>query len=153
LKAGSGQKAVGERRILIVDDDPYMRVYLSTLLKTSGYAPASATEGGEGVRKAKEWRPLLIILDIMMPGEGGILAYRQLKTDDALRGIPVVMLTGVEGAAFRHSLKMLNLGLPSPLPEPEAYLEKPPGPEALLRTISDLLNPGPVPEGSNGRGG
>jgi len=84
--------------------------------------------------------PLLIILDIMMPGEGGILAYRQLKTDDALSRIPVVMLTGVEGGAFRHSLKMLNMGLPRPLPEPEAYLEKPPGPELLLNTVRDILN-------------
>ena len=116
-----------------------MRIFISTVLETSGYNATATKDGKEGIKKAKESRPDLIILDVMMPEEGGLYMYRQLKADDKLSSIPVIMLSGVESRTFSHSLKMMNLGLEDPLPDPEAYMEKPPKAKELLKTIGRVL--------------
>jgi CheY-like chemotaxis protein len=78
----------------------------------------------------------------MMPNEGGLSMYRGLKTDENLKRIPVVMLSGVEKGTFLHSLKMLHTGGQTALPEPEGYLEKPPKAEELLGMVNALLGRG-----------
>jgi CheY-like chemotaxis protein len=116
------------------------------VLETSGYNATASKDGQEGIRKVKEDRPDLIILDVMMPEEGGVSMYRQLKTDNQLKDIPVVMLSGVESKTFLHSLKMMSIGLRDPLPAPEAYVEKPPKAEKLLNIVQKLLAGKPLPE-------
>ena len=128
-----------ENNILVVEDDLHMRIFITTVLETSGYNATATKDGKEGIQKASEAPPDLIILDVMMPEEGGISMYRQLKTDNKLKNIPVVMLSGVESETFAYSLKMMNIGLEDPLPEPEAYVEKPPKAEELLKIIERLL--------------
>lgn len=125
------------KKILIVDDEMDMRIFLSTLLETSGYMPLASRDGKEGIRKAKEVGPDLIILDVMMPGEGGAQMYRQLKTDKALMHIPVIMLSAVAKKTFFHYLKMLNLSQDDAVAYPDSYVEKPPDAEELLRIIGD----------------
>lgn len=127
------------KKILIVDDDLYMRVFLSTALETSGYFPVSCKDGKEGMAKAGEIRPSLIILDIMMPNQGGVLMYRELRTDEVLKRIPVIMLSGLEKKVFRHSMTMLNAGSGVTLPDPDGYLEKPPKAEEFLGLVETLL--------------
>ncbi|MEW6265622.1 MAG: response regulator [Thermodesulfobacteriota bacterium] len=127
------------KKILAVDDEPHLRFFLAALFETAGYPITIAKDGREGLRRARENKPDLIILDLMMPGEGGVPMYRQLKTDETLKRIPVIVLSGVAGRTFAHSLKMLSLGLETPLPEPEAYMEKPPRPEKLLTLAKNLL--------------
>lgn len=126
-------------KILVVDDELDMRVYISTVLETSGYRAVVTKNGGEGVEKAIKINPDLIVLDVMMPGEGGVLMYRTLKTDPKLKKIPVVMLSAVKKEIFFHYLKMLNVKMENNISEPEAYLEKPPDHEELLKVIKILL--------------
>ena len=135
-----------EKNILVVEDDLHMRVFITTVLETSGYNATATKDGQEGIRKVKEDRPDLIILDVMMPEEGGVSMYRQLKTDNQFKDIPVVMLSGVESETFLHSLKMMNIGLRDPLPDPEAYVEKAPKAEELINIVQKLLADRPVPE-------
>ncbi len=135
-----------EKNILVVEDDLHMRIFITTVLETSGYNATATKDGQEGIRKVKEDRPDLIILDVMMPEEGGVSMYRQLKTDNQLKDIPVVMLSGVESKTFLHSLKMMSMGLRDPLPDPEAYVEKPPKAENLLNIVQKLLADKPLPE-------
>jgi CheY-like chemotaxis protein len=127
------------KKILVVDDELDMRIYISTLLKTFGYHAVVTKNGKEGVLKAREVRPDLIFLDVMMPGEGGVLMYRELKTDDTLKHIPVVMLTAVKRKIFYHYLKMLNARSADAVPEPDGYLEKPPDHEELIDVVKRLL--------------
>jgi len=134
-----------ENNILVVEDDLHMRIFITTVLETSGYNAIATKDGKEGIRKVKEDRPDLIILDVMMPEEGGVSMYRQLKTDNKLKNIPVVMLSGVESETFSHSLKMMNIGVEDPLPDPEAYVEKPPKAEELLNIVQKLLAGKPLP--------
>ncbi len=127
------------KKVLIVDDELDMRIFVSTLFKTSGYAPVAAKNGTEGIEKARENAPDLIILDVMMPGEGGVYMYKELRTDEALRGIPVIMLSAIAKKTFTHYLKMLNARLNGAIPYPEAYMEKPPEAEELLKLAERFL--------------
>ena len=131
-----------KKRILIVDDEIDMRIFISTLLETTGYKPLVGRNGSEGILKAKKFTPDLIILDVMMPGEGGVEMYRQLKTDNKLKKIPVIMLSAVAKKTFFHYLNMLNAQSVHPVPEPEAYMEKPPEASVLLKITQQLIDTG-----------
>jgi CheY-like chemotaxis protein len=109
-----------ENNILVVEDDLHMRIFITTVLETSGYNATATKDGKEGIQKAREAPP-------------------DLKADDKLKDIPVVMLSGVESRTFSHSLKMMNIGLEDPLPDPEAYMEKPPKAEELLKIIERIF--------------
>ena len=128
-----------KKTVLIVEDEMDMRIFISTLLETSGYSPMMARDGSEGISKARKVIPDLIILDVMMPGEGGVQMYRQLKTDDSLMNIPVILLSGVAKKTFAHYLKMLNTRIEGSVPEPSAYLEKPPEAEDLIKLTERLI--------------
>lgn len=128
-----------KQTILFVDDELDMRIFLSTVLKSAGYAAVSARNALEGLERAREHAPDLVIMDVMMPQAGGVTMLHELKIDAHLRHIPVIMLTGVNPKAFAHHLKMVNAGAGEALPPPDAYLEKPLDPEMLLRTIRKLL--------------
>ncbi len=128
-----------KKTVLIVEDELDMRIFISTLLETSGYRPIMTRDGREGIIKAREVDPDLIILDVMMPGEGGVQMYRQLKTDDSLMNIPVILLSGVAKKTFAHYLKMLNARIEGSIPEPSAYLEKPPEAEDLIKLTERLI--------------
>ena len=128
-----------KKTVLVVDDELDMRIFLSTLLETSGYRPVVTKDGREGIVKARELIPDLIILDVMMPGEGGVLMYRQLRCDEALQYIPVIMLSAVARKTFTHYLRMINASMAEPIPDPDAYVEKPPEAEELLATAARLV--------------
>lgn len=128
-----------KKTVLVVDDELDMRIFLSTLLETSGYRPVVTRDGHEGIIKARDLLPDLIILDVMMPGEGGVVMYRQLRSDPALKAIPVIMLSAVAEKTFSHYLKMVNASMQMPIPGPDAYVEKPPEAEKLLATAARLI--------------
>jgi CheY-like chemotaxis protein len=125
--------------ILIVDDEIDMRIFLSTLAKIEGYTPVVAKNGKEGLLKAQEVKPDLLILDIMMPGEGGIQMYRQIRTDENLKYTPIIMLSAVAKKTFYHYLSMLNLRMGETIAEPVAYVEKPPDADDLIVLINSVL--------------
>jgi len=133
-----GVKEMRKKRIMVVDDELDMRVFISTLLETSGYKPLVATNGLEGIQMAREMKPDLIILDVMMPKQGGIQMYREVKTDDALKHIPVIILSAIAKKTFFHSQNVLDSYKGQPVPEPEAYLEKPPESDELLECVDNF---------------
>jgi len=128
-----------KKTVLIVEDELDMRIFISTLLETSGYQPVMTRDGKEGMLKAKDVCPDLIILDVMMPGEGGVQMYQQLKTHQTLCNIPVIMLSAVAKKTFSHYLNMVNARLKDPMPDPDAYIEKPPEAEDLLKMTASLI--------------
>jgi CheY-like chemotaxis protein len=126
-------------KVLVVDDELDMRTFITTLLETNGYKPVSAVDGREGLEVARRSRPSLIILDVMMPKESGINMYRELKQDPALKAIPVIMLSALSRKTFFHSQKVLDEYKGEHVPEPAAYIEKPPEPDELLQAIEKSL--------------
>ncbi|RJR40914.1 MAG: response regulator [Desulfobacteraceae bacterium] len=127
------------RKIVVVDDEPDMRVFLSTLLETHGFKPITAMDGNEGLDLVRRHKPSLILLDVLMPKESGITMYRQLKSDPALKDIPVIMLSALSRKTFFHSQRVLDEYSGERIPEPVAYMEKPPEPEELLELIRKSL--------------
>ncbi len=133
------KKEMTEKKILIVEDEMDMRVFLKTLLETNGYKPVVAQNGAEGADKAASERPQLILLDVMMPKEGGVQLYRELKTNPDLKDIPVVVISAISKKTFLHSQKMLDAARGQSLPDPDGYIEKPPEAEVVLGEIQRLL--------------
>ena len=127
------------KTVLVVEDELDMRFFLKTLLETSGYRPIIAKNGSDGMAKAKENLPDLILLDVMMPEQGGAIMYRDLKSDTLLAKIPVIILSAVSRSTFEHYLKMLDLTSADKVPVPDAYVEKPPDPRNLLRIIQRFV--------------
>lgn len=127
------------KKVLVVDDELYMRTFTATLLETSGFKPLLAEDGIKGLEIARRDKPSLIILDILMPKESGVEMYRELKTDPALKDIPVIIVSAISKKTFFHSQTVLDKYKGESIPEPAAYIEKPPESEELLEAIQNSL--------------
>lgn len=82
-------------KILLIDDSPDLRHLTKTALAKNGYAVAACRSAEEGIRHARQERPNLILMDVMMPGIGGAAAAMTLKADPQLKDIPVVFMTAL----------------------------------------------------------
>ena len=120
------------KKILIIDDEKDMRVYLEALFRKAGYETESAADGDEGVWLAEAHKPDLITLDVLMPKKSGVKAYRGLRTSDKTSGIPIIVLTGLT----RSDDFFGNLG---ELRVPEAVVEKPIDREPFLSKVQELI--------------
>jgi CheY-like chemotaxis protein len=129
---------IERKKILIVDDELEMRIYLCNLLGNCGYKTCDASDKAEGMRKAKREKPALIILDVMMPKESGIQMYRELKESDDLKNVPVIMVSNIEKKTISFYLRFQNPPQGKGIPEPGAYLEKPLEAEELIRVVHRL---------------
>ena len=116
--------------ILIVEDDPKSLKLTRDILQASGYTTIEATDGKQGVESAKAKKPDLILMDIMMPVMDGYTACHAIKTDEATRKIPVVMLTAMGYELNKELAKSLNA---------DGYITKPFTPQELLGVISQSL--------------
>jgi len=128
-----------QKNILIADDDIDVVTFVSTVLEKSGYKVIGAKDGEEALEKIKANRPDLIILDILMPKQSGIKLYRELKTDQSLKDIPVVILSGISKRTFLRSQEALTEFGGEAVPEPEVYIEKPVEADDLAQTVSEVL--------------
>lgn len=81
------------KKILLVDDEPDIIEILQFMLESQGYECITATDGEEGLKKAREINPDIIILDVMMPKINGYKICRLLKFDNKYKDIPILMLT------------------------------------------------------------
>jgi CheY-like chemotaxis protein len=126
------QGGVMAKKILIIDDEKDMRVYLSTLFRKAGFDTETASNGEEGLMLAESYRPDLITLDVLMPKRSGIKAYRGLRSTPETRGIPIVVLTGLT----RLDDFFGDLG---DLPRPDALMEKPIDRDVFLAKVEELV--------------
>jgi two-component system alkaline phosphatase synthesis response regulator PhoP len=122
-------------RILLVDDDPDFVESTKTVLESKPYEVIVAREGEEGLRKAKEDNPDLVLLDIIMPVKNGFTAAEQFKKDPQLKNIPVLMLTSFSS---KHGETGIPVSRGFDL-DAEDYLEKPIGPAELIAKIEEYL--------------
>jgi DNA-binding response OmpR family regulator len=116
-------------RILVCDDEPVLRALVRASLDPL-YDLAEAGDGDESLRLARELQPDLIVLDMMMPGKSGLDVLRELRTDDSLEGVRVLMLTA--RAQLTDRLAAVENGA-------DRYLAKPFSPTELGTTVADLL--------------
>ncbi len=126
------------KTILVVEDEPDMSIFLSNLLTASGYCPICAATLPEGFNKAMDACPDLIIINAMLPGEAGIRLYQNLRTNRRLCHIPVVMLSSLDSSTFFRCPGAKRSPAGRHIPEPEAYLQKPPEADELLAVVNRL---------------
>jgi len=127
------------KKVLVVDDDVDIRKVVSKLVEKSGYVAIEAKNGVEGMGKVREHKPDLIILDMLMPKESGVRMYHELKTEESLKDIPVIVLSAIPKKSFLRSQKVLDEFAGQSVPEPEAYIEKPEEPEELIALMKKIL--------------
>jgi len=127
------------KKVLVVDDDVDIRKVVSKLVEKSGYEAIEAKNGVEGMGKVREHKPDLIILDMLMPKESGVRMYHELKTEESLKDIPVIVLSAIPKKSFLKSQKVLDEFSGQSVPVPEAYIEKPEEPEELIALMKKIL--------------
>lgn len=117
-------------RILIVDDNPDLRSYVSGILREQGYQTWMARNGAEGYQMAQTLRPYLIVTDLMMPLVSGLDLIRMIREDEDLKGTPIVLLTAKVDEDTR--IEGAERGA-------DAYLSKPFNDRELLAEVRNLL--------------
>lgn len=117
------------QKILVVDDSPTERFFVTDLLTKNGYQVITAENGEEGIAKAKAELPDLVIMDVVMPGLNGYQATRTLTRDEATKAIPVIVCT----SKGQETDKIWGLRQGA-----MDYLVKPVNPEELLQKIAVL---------------
>jgi two-component system phosphate regulon response regulator PhoB len=125
------------RLVLCADDDEDILSLVSLRLRRAGFDVATATDGEEAVQIARSRRPALAVLDVMMPRRTGYQVLEELRGDESLRDIKVILLS----ARVQESdvARGLDAGA-------DAYLAKPFKAQELVAKIEELLGSGASPE-------
>lgn len=118
------------KKILVVDDDPYILMSLEFLMKKSGYDVMIARNGKEALELIEKQMPALLLLDIMMPDVDGYEICRQVKSSEKLKEIKVVFLS----AKTKETDIQKGYDLGAAL-----YVKKPFSTRELVKQINDLL--------------
>ena len=118
-------------RILVVDDEPDVRQVLSAILRSAGYEVWEAANGQQGLQLARERRPDLVLLDVLLPDLSGIDVCRQIKTDVALLDVFVVLISGTAISAA-DKVDGAEIGA-------DDYLVKPLNPDEFLARIRTTM--------------
>jgi response regulator RpfG family c-di-GMP phosphodiesterase len=115
-------------RILLVDDDPALRILVATTFEVADVEVVEAEDAAGARRQIRHARPNVIVLDVNMPGTTGLELCRELKSDEATKDIPVVLLTGSDGGT---SASAKSAGA-------DAFIRKPFSPLELLAVAERL---------------
>jgi CheY-like chemotaxis protein len=123
-------------RILVIDDDPDFVMAVRIVLEGSGFEVQEAATAEEGIEKALNVEPDLVVLDVMMPaGYEGFEVARALREEHGLKHLPIVILTSLHR---KHEVPYRFAPDETYLPV-DVFLDKPIKPEALVETIDELL--------------
>ena len=127
-------------KVLIVDDDPDMRLAIASVLKSRSYQVIEASDGFEALRKLKEEKPDIMLLDLLMPGMDGFAVVRELENphNDNYPDVPVLVISSVREEASQRRYE-LELGRKLAVDD---YIEKPIEPFVLLQRVEKLLSKG-----------
>jgi CheY-like chemotaxis protein len=133
------EQATSARKVLVVDDDPAVRLLCAIDLQRQGLVVIEACNGLEGLERARLDRPDLVLTDVMMPRLDGFQLAEALRRDEQTRQIPLIFLSGETSAASRARAHMVGA---------LAFLTKPFDPSAIASLVSDALDrvlasPGP----------
>jgi DNA-binding response OmpR family regulator len=128
------------KKILIVDDEEDILAYLTTLFKDNGYETMIAHDGKEALAMMKKEKPDLVTLDIIMPKESGVRFYRDVKEDDELKNIPIIIITALTGWGYDPDGFHKFIKSRKQVPPPEGFLSKPVDREELLKIVKAHLS-------------
>jgi len=125
------------KKVLIVDDEPDAVDFTKEVVEAEGHTVVTASDGSKGLAAMRRENPDLVILDVQMPDMDGFEVFQEMKKDESLKTIPVVMLTGIKekvGIGFSADEMKSFMG-----ERPNDYIEKPIDPEKLKQTLNKIL--------------
>ena len=120
-----------QARVLCIDDEPGVVELISLILKSQDVQVEGANSGQEGLEAMRQNPPDAVLLDIMMPEMDGWEVYRQMKTDEALKQIPVIIVTA-RNSSFEEIIARERAGV-------DDYITKPFVPNDLRNSLSKVL--------------
>ncbi|MGH2620073.1 MAG: response regulator transcription factor, partial [Anaerolineales bacterium] len=130
---GTGKMGANGKRVVCIEDEPEMIDLVRLILGRRGFEVVGANGGLEGLELVASEKPDLVLLDLMMPDMDGWEVYQRMKSDEALRDIPVVVVT----AKAQSIDKVLGLHIA----KVDDYITKPFGPQELLESVEKILGP------------
>lgn len=120
------------KQVLVIDDDDGVREIIQLSLEAvAGWDILSASSGREGIAIAQDKQPDLILLDVMMPEEDGVVVYKQLQANARTQAIPTILLTAKAQASERQSFMELGIN---------GVITKPFQATALANDITQMLD-------------
>jgi CheY-like chemotaxis protein len=127
-------------RVLVVDDDPDMRLAIASVLKSRSYHVIEASDGFQALKKLKDDKPDIMLLDLLMPGMDGFSVVRELEESrkQGYPDIPILVISSVREEASQRRYE-LELGRKLAVDD---YIEKPIEPFVLLQRVEKLLSKG-----------
>lgn len=111
-----------KKKVLVVEDDVVLNKALNDFLSAEGFDVVVAMDGEEGIRKASEYNPDLVLLDIIMPKKDGYEVIKEMKADEKMKNIPIVLLTNL--GSINDVEKALELGATTYLVKADYKLEE-----------------------------
>jgi len=120
-----------KKTVVCVEDEPEMIDLVKLILGRKGFDLVGAVGGREGLETVRKLKPDLVLLDLMMPDMDGWEVYQQMKADDELKNIPVIVVT----AKAQSIDKVLGLHIA----KVDDYVTKPFGPQELLQSVNKVL--------------
>lgn len=121
-----------KKKVLVVDDEQDVLIFLTALFEDHGYETVTAKDGVEAWKRVEEEKPDLITLDMTMPEQSGVRTFRDLKAHETYKAIPIVIVTGI-GEPMQNFLKRMRNS-----PQPEGFISKPIDKKELL-DLADKL--------------
>jgi CheY-like chemotaxis protein len=124
-----------QKSAVLIDDEPDITTYLSTLLTDHGWRVRVANRADVGLRLLQEERPDVLLLDLMMPEQGGLSVLVAVRKDSDLKELPVVLVSGIQEKlttdyhAYIERFKHYR---------PDAFVDKPVDPAQLLATLAQV---------------
>ncbi len=118
------------KKVLVIDDSAVLRNIIVFNLKKAGYEIEQAVDGMDGMDKIREFKPDMIVLDIMMPRLDGFGVLEEKSKDDDIKAIPVIVLTAKGGEEDKE--KALSLGV-------IGVLTKPFSPKQLINSVKQVI--------------
>ncbi len=124
MAAGNGKKSACD--VLVVEDDPEINRLIGAYIEFAGYHYIPALDGGQALARAREYRPAIVILDLMLPDLSGWEVCRRLKCNGDTLDVPIIILTALDSEDSRQ--EGLRLGAAE-------YMTKPFNPDELLAVL------------------
>jgi two-component system OmpR family response regulator len=121
---------MNEPRILVIEDDPAIRRLLAKSLTAAGFEIQSADDGAEGLERAEQWRPDLVVLDLMMPRVDGWQVVSKLRANPEFALTPILLLTAANTAEDRYAAFKLGA---------DDYISKPFRPAEIVIRVQRAL--------------
>lgn len=126
------------KRVLIVDDDESVRLFVAGVMEAEGWVTVEALNGQQAIERAEAEKPDLIVLDVNMPVMDGFTAFRLIRESPFTGTIPIIMLTGVNeetGSSYDAERMEEEFGVTGP----EGFVDKPVDPVFLLQSVLGVV--------------